>query len=66
LARLVCSAGAGRGKQQRSLRDQNNNLIRFRRDRREAVFLFARSLANVRFWHKADIPMTPINVRFWW
>jgi hypothetical protein len=30
-------------------------LIGFRRDRRKAVFLFARKLADVRYWQKADI-----------
>jgi len=38
--------------------------LAFRRDRREAVFPVLDDIANVRLWHKADIPMPPVNVRF--
>jgi hypothetical protein len=38
----------------------------FRRDRREAVFLFPTGqFANVCFWHIADNPTAPALVRFW-
>jgi len=43
------------------LRDQNNNLIRFRKDRREAVFF---CLANVCSWHLADIGLCAAHVAF--
>jgi hypothetical protein len=36
--------------------------VSFRRDRREAVFLF---FADVRFWPKADMSLNAENIRFW-
>jgi hypothetical protein len=42
------------------------HLIEFRRDRREAVFLFrARHFVDVRYWHKADIASCTAYVRYW-
>ena len=35
-----------------------------RGDRLEAVFLFWTILANVRYWHKADMTIRAANVRF--
>jgi len=37
---------------------------RIRRDRREVVFLFAQIIANVRYWHKADIASCTAHVCF--
>ena len=37
-------------------------MIGFRRDRREAVFLFTE---NVRYWHKADMDQCTAHVRYW-
>ena len=36
----------------------------FRRNRREAVFLFA-ALPMSAYWHKADIPSCTAHVRSW-
>ena len=50
--------------------DSSSRLINipdvFRRDRREAAFLYrAGPFADVRFWHKADIDELRGNVRIW-
>jgi hypothetical protein len=50
--------------------DSSSRLINipdlFRRDRREAAFLYrAGPFADVRFWHKADITLATRNVRYW-
>jgi hypothetical protein len=43
----------------------SKHLIGFRRDRREAVFVFTAShFARFRLWHKMDVPKASPDVRF--
>ena len=41
------------------------SMSEFRKNRREAVFLFAQIIANVRYWPKTDIGECIVIVRFW-